>query len=281
MSAKLGVHHYAPGFLHRGHKIDPSTTWVIDPKEFSELNLLLCHVTISPSTDGQLPFQRWSVVRIRYLPHIVGSGCKELLTYINQHCCMVSREKGGACVRSGKGDLGGMHPIGSRINKSWKNVQYVTSSSEEAVVPVLSKAVEASSILASATIPAALRVMQDFENESGMQHAPGMEGGQCRVTLSMGLSVNLENSTQYDVNDASQGFCICTEDHPPGSTDDWYFVLPNMKGKFPGTEREYNGIAIKLSDGVLIGWDDGLIKHTSMVASRVGNIYSAFFAAKT
>jgi hypothetical protein len=228
MSAKLGGRHYAPGFLHRGHKIDPSTTWVIDPKEFSELDLL-CYVTIPPSTDGQLPFQRWSVVQIRYLPHVVGSGCEELLTDINRHCRMVSREKGGAGARAGNGDLGGMHPIGSRINKSWKNVQYVTSSSEEAV-PVLSKAVEAASILASATIPAALRVMQDFENDSGMQHAPGMEGDRCRVTLSMDLSVNLANSTHFDVNDASQGFSIWTEDHP-GSTDDWYFVLPNMKGK--------------------------------------------------
>jgi hypothetical protein len=103
---------------------------------------------------------------------------------------MVSREKWGAGARTGKGDLGGMHPIGSRINKAWKNVQYVTSSSEEAV-PVLSKAVEAASILASATIPAALRVMQDFENDSGMQHAPGMEGGQCCVSLSMDLLVSL------------------------------------------------------------------------------------------
>ena len=206
--------------------------------------------------------------------------CEELLTDINRHCRMVSREKGGAGARAGNGDLGGMHPIGSRIDKSWKNVQYVTSSSEEAV-PVLSKAVEAASILASATIPAALRVMQDFENDSGMQHAPGMEGDQCRVTLSMDLSVNLANSTHFDVNDASQGFSIWTEDHP-GSTDDWYFVLPNMKGKFPGTEREYNGIAIKLSDGVLIGWDGRLIRHgTSMAGSRVGNIYGTFFAPKT
>ena len=55
-----------------------------------------------------------------------------------------------------------------------------------------------------------------------------------------------------------------------------------MEGKFPGTEREYNGIAIKLSDGVLIGWDGGLIRHgTSMVAIRVGDIYSTFFAAET
>ena len=97
----------------------------------------------------------------------------------------------------------------------------------------------------------------------------------------MDLSVILANSTHFDVNDASQGFSIWTEDHP-GSTDDWYFVLPNMKGKFPGTEREYNGIAIKLSDGVLIGWDGRLIRHgTSVVGSRVGNIYGTFFAAKT
>jgi hypothetical protein len=55
-----------------------------------------------------------------------------------------------------------------------------------------------------------------------------------------------------------------------------------MKGKFPGAEREYNGIAIKLSDGVLIGWEGRLIRHgTSMVGSRVGIIYGIFFAAKT
>ena len=83
------------------------------------------------------------------------------------------------------------------------------------------------------------------------------------------------------VNDASQGFTIWTEDHP-GTTGGWYFVLPNMKGKVPGTDREYNGIAIKLLDGVLIGWDGCLIRHgTSIVGSRVGNTYGTFFAAKT
>jgi hypothetical protein len=279
MSARLGGRHYAPGFLHMGQKIDPSTTWVIDPKEFSELDLE-CHVTIPPSTDGQLPFERLSVVQIRYLPHIVGSGCEELLTDINKHCRMVSRERGSSGARAGNGDLGGMHPIGRRIDKSWNSVQYVTSSSEEAI-PVLSKAVDAASILASVAIPAALRVMQDFENDSGMQHARGMEGGRCRITLSMDLSINLANSSHFDVNDASQGFTIWTEDYP-GSTEEWYFVLPNMKGKFPGTDREYAGIAIKLSDGVLIGWDGRLIRHgTSMVGERVGNIYGNFFAAKT
>jgi hypothetical protein len=67
-----------------GQYIDPHTTWVIDPKEFSELDLE-CFVTIPSSADGQLPFQRVSVVQIRYyLPHIVGSGCEELLTDIRE-----------------------------------------------------------------------------------------------------------------------------------------------------------------------------------------------------
>ena len=98
---------------------------------------------------------------------------------------------------------------------------------------------------------------------------------------SMDLSINLANSTHYDSNDASQGLTVWTEEYP-GTTEVWYFILPNTRGKFPGTDREYNGIAIKLSHGVLIGWDDRVIRHgTSMVGSRVGNIYGTFFAAKT
>jgi hypothetical protein len=125
-------------------------------------------------------------------------------------------------------------------------------------------------------------VIQDFKNDSGITHAKGMGGGGiCRVTHSMDLSVNLANSTHYDVNDASQGLSIWTVDHH--GTKHWYFVLPNMRSKFPGTDREYNGIAIKLSaHGVLIGWDGRLIRHgTSVTASQVGNVYGTFCAAKT
>ena len=190
------------------------------------------------------------------------------------------KTESGTGARAGNGDLGAMHPIGSRITKCWNKVPYVTSSTVDAA-PVLLKAVQAAAKLALVTIPAALRVMQDFENDSEMKHVRGMDGGMCRVTHSMDLSINLANSSHYDVNDASQGFTIWTEDHP-GTTDDWYFVLPNMKGKFPGSDQDYNGIAIKLSDGVLIGWDGRLIRHgTSMAGSRVGNIYGTFFAPKT
>ena len=277
-SAKRGGRHYAPGFLHK--KIDPLTTFVIDPIEYGELDLQV-DVTLPSNNAGGVDSNRSSIVQIRYLPSVVGSGCEELLTDINRHCDMVRKQKGNVSARAGNGDLGAMHPIGCHITKCWNDVQYVTLSSKEAV-PVLLRAVQAAAKLAAVTIPAVLRVMQDFENESRMQHVGGMDGGICRVTLSMDLSINLANSSHYDVNDASQGFTIWTEDHP-GTTGGWYFVLPpNMKGKFPGTDREYNGIAIKLSDGVIIGWDGRLIRHgTSMVNSRVGNIYGTFFAAKT
>jgi hypothetical protein len=252
---------------------------VIDPVEYGELDLQV-NVTIPSNDEGGVDSHRCSIIQIRYLPSVVGRGCEELLTDITSHCDMVRRQRGNVGARAGNGDLGVMHPIGCHITKCWNNVQYVTSSSKEAV-PVLLKAGQAAAKLAAVTIPAILRVMQDFENDSGMQHVGGMDGGICRVTLSMDLSINLANSTHFDVNDASQGFTIWTEDHP-GTTSGWYFVLPNMKGKFPATDREYNGIAIKLSDGVLIGWDGRLIRHgTSMAGSRVGNIYGTFFAAKT
>ena len=246
------------GFLHKGEAIDRSTTFVIDPHEHGEFDLDV-DVTIPPSNPGEAPFRRRSVIQIRYLPTIVGNGCEELLDDINRHCDLVRRQRGNTGARAGNGDLGVMHPIGSHITKCWKNVPYVTSASEGAV-PILSKAVRAVAKLASVCIPAALRVIQDFENDSGLEHVLGMDGGICRVAHSMDVSINLANSSHYDSNDASQGLTIWTEEYP-GTTKDWYFVLPNMRGKFPGTDREYNGIAIKLSHGVLIGWDGRLMRH--------------------
>jgi hypothetical protein len=167
-SARLGGRHYAPGFLFQGCTIDPNTTYVIDPRELGEIDLLV-YVTVPLNKPGGLPFQRKSVIQIRHLPTVVGEGCEDLLNDINTHCDMVRTERGCSGARAGNGDMGGMHPIGRRIDKTWRKVLYKTSSSAKAI-PKLSAAVRAAAILASITIPAALRVMQDFENDSGMQH---------------------------------------------------------------------------------------------------------------
>ncbi|KAI2514182.1 hypothetical protein MHU86_75 [Fragilaria crotonensis] len=181
--------------------------------------------------------------------------------------------------------MGQMHPIGTRINTSGNKVP-CRASSDASSIRLLSKAVVASSKLASVTIPGVLRVAQDLENDASMMALKGMEddGILCYVTHSMDLIVNLFTSSHYDVNNvngASQGFSIWTEERS-GTTKSWYFVLPNMNGTFPDSEREYYGIAIKLTHGVLISWDGRLIRHCTSVMSRHGgNVFGTFFAAKT
>jgi hypothetical protein len=173
--ARRGGCHYAPGFLHKGEAIDPSTTFVIDPREYGELDLEV-DVAIPSNTAGDVGFHRCSVVQIRYLLSVVGSGCDNLLEDINMHCEMVRWQKGNAGEMTSNGDLGAMHPIGSRISKCWNHVQYVASVVGGAV-PVLFRAVQAVYKLASVCIPATLRVIHDFENDSGMHHVNGMDGG--------------------------------------------------------------------------------------------------------
>ena len=275
-SARRGCRHYARGFLHKN--IDPKTTYVIDPTKGAEMDL---HVDVLIRHGNEkAALHRQSVVQIRYLPVVVGKGCESLLQDINNHCNLV-KQNSSSGARAGKGDLGKMHPIGSRIDTSGNKVRYRTSS-DASSVRLLSKAVVAASKLASVTIPGVLRVAQDLENDASMTALAGMDGDgdTCCVTHTMDLSVNLSNSSHYDVNDACQGFTIWTEEKP-GTTGGWYFVLPNMVGTFPDSNREYNGIAIKLTHGVLVSWDGRLIRHGTSVMNRQGNVFGTFFAAKT
>ena len=74
--------------------------------------------------------------------------------------------------------------------------------------------------MAAATIPDVLRIIQDTEADGDIKPDPGMdgEGDLLRLSYSMDISVDLMNSTRYDVNNASQLFSIWTEDEP-GSTE--------------------------------------------------------------
>jgi hypothetical protein len=84
----------------------------------------------------------------------------------------------------------------------------------------------------------------------------------CKVGLTMDISCNLQNSAHYDVNDASTGYAVWTETRPGNQKQRWYFVLPNVFGKYPNNDT-YEGIAIALEDGVAISWDGRRIKHCS------------------
>ena len=67
--------------------------------------------------------------------------------------------------------------------------------------------VVASARLAAVTIPGVLRIIQDAEEDGNLDPPEGGMNGDgrfCRVSYSMDISVDLENASHYDINDASQ-----------------------------------------------------------------------------
>ncbi|KAI2508620.1 hypothetical protein MHU86_5803 [Fragilaria crotonensis] len=129
-SARRGCRHYARGFLHKN--IDPKTTYVIDPTKCAEIDLLVDVLIRAGHGNNKVALHRKSVVRISYLPVVVGKGCKSLMQDINNHCNAVKKFSSSG-ARAGKGDLGKMHPIGSRIDTSGNKVRYRTSSDASSV----------------------------------------------------------------------------------------------------------------------------------------------------
>lgn len=281
-TARRGCRHYVSGYLHR--HIDPHSVWVIDPSVSGDADVNVAVHIRNPDRGEKVGLVRDSLIQIRFLPHL-GSGALRLLNLIQVHAqSLRSSQKKGAVVRSGCGDLGHMHAIGTRIClDKRRRTQYVTSSAA-CEQPVLARCVRASAQLAALTIPAVLRAMQDVEDDSAILPRNGMAGDRrhARVSHSMDVSVDLSNASHYDVNDASQGFSIWTEDKP-GSTKDWYFVLPNVFGKKEENGRTYNGMAIRLTHGVLISWDGRLIRHCTSMMNRAerSHVYGTFFAAKS
>jgi hypothetical protein len=65
-----------------------------------------------------------------------------------------------------------------------------------------------------------------------------------RVGGSIDMSVDLANALHFDVNDASQGFSVWTEEMP-GLADNWNFVMPNLYGVSVDS-KAFEGAAIKL-----------------------------------
>ena len=293
-SAKRGCRHYVRSMLYK--RIDPKVTWIIDPADGSpEVDL---HITVLIGPHGRMTgkagLHRVSVLKIRYLPQVVGDEqSTTLLKDIHEHCIQVKNGKRGG-ARGGKGDNGHMYPIGNHADGL--EMKRYAASSHESHIPKLRKAVTAAYKLASVTVPAVVRVIQDIEDDAGVPRLAGMDGEKGRVTRvdgksvlhrfcllghTMDLSVNLENASHFDVNDASQGFSVWTEDYPGGNKT-WYFVLPNLRGKFPDSDREYQGVAIKLSHGVLISWDGRVVRHCTSVRDEPnGDVCGTFFAAKT
>ena len=294
-SAKRGCRWYAKNHLHRN--IDPTKTLVIDAKD-GDMDICVFMqierggVTLPDGRDvARVGLARESVVQIRDLKHL-GYGAQELLSDIQKHARSVFTN-GKKSARVGLGDEGSMYPAGSRIMKdNVRRRRYVTSAENAVQQKLLRQAVIASARLAAVTVPGVLRIIQDGEDDGGIPPPKGGmngDGDHCRISHSMDISVDLSNASHYDVNDASQGFSIWTED-VPGSTTDWYFVLPNVYGKRASDDDHgnkkgdmYQGVAIRLTHGVLISWDGRVIRHCTslMKRERDCHVFGTFFAAKS
>ena len=296
-SARRGCRHYVKQRLHR--VIDPETVLVIDAAVEGDADLHISTHIRHPKGRDKVALFRDSIVQVRHLPAL-GEGAMSLLSDIRYHASSVRLTRGSSGVRGNHGDLGSMHPVGTRIerdkvNGPWKSRYKASSGAGEQ--PALAAAVQAAARLASTTCPAVLRAMQDMEDDADLVPGGGMlgdvgdgpagggglgDGGFARVSHTMDVSVDLSNASHYDVNDASQSFSIWTEDFP-NTTLNWYFVLPNVYGKKSPNGRTYNGVAIKLTHGTLISWDGRLIRHcTSVMQRRLGgHVYGTFFGAKS
>ncbi|KAI2510058.1 hypothetical protein MHU86_4352 [Fragilaria crotonensis] len=136
--------------------------------------------------------------------------------------------------------------------------------------PLLRSFVEAFATVGLYCFPDVLSVVQNVEADSSLVPIAPMDGNGkgLRVGYTIDVSVDLGNASHFDVNDASQGFSLWTEEKP-GCGSNWYFLIPNLYGKRKcGTD--YNGIAIKLSHATAISWDGRALRHCTSVSRPDG-----------
>ncbi|KAI2505723.1 hypothetical protein MHU86_8685 [Fragilaria crotonensis] len=269
-SARVGGRHYAPGCLHL--KI-PDTCWTIDPLEHPFVDII---VDIAPSGSGAVG--RKSIIMVRSI--LDGShesrychmGRHDLLAsieVISEHNSRLRREAAVGTARQNTGDVGTMHAIGTRVLLDGMTTVGFAAN-DKVPQPLLRSFVEAFATVGLYCFPDVLSVVQNVEADSSLVPIAPMDGNGkgLRVGYTIDVSVDLGNASHFDVNDASQGFSLWTEEKP-GCGSNWYFLIPNLYGKRKcGTD--YNGIAIKLSHATAISWDGRALRHCTSVSRPDG-----------
>jgi hypothetical protein len=186
-----------------------------------------------------------------------------------------------------------MHAIGMRVLLDGRTtVGYAANT--KVPEPVLKSLVEAFATVGLYCFPDVLSVVQHMEADTSLPPIPPMDGNGVglRVGYTIDMSVDLGNSSHLDLQDASQGFVVFTEEKP-GCASNWYFVLPNLHGRRPDGS-EYNGVAIMLYHGTAISWDGRVVRHCTSVSrpdgpgrptvgaglTSMNHLYGTFTAAK-
>jgi hypothetical protein len=154
------------------------------------------------------------------------------------HNSLIMRHVCAGHAGSDQGDVGAMHPIGTRVMLDGMTlVEYAVGNKDSS--QLLRRFVDALAQSGRVAFPDVLSVIQ-------VRPAADMDGDVKvnRVGGSIDMSVDLANALHFDVNDASQGFSVWTEEMP-GLADNWNFVMPNLYGVSVDS-KAFEGAAIKL-----------------------------------
>mmetsp|Transcript_6343 Transcript_6343/g.14975 ORF Transcript_6343/g.14975 Transcript_6343/m.14975 type:complete len:245 (+) Transcript_6343:527-1261(+) len=107
-------------------------------------------------------------------------------------------------------------------------------------------------------------LLEEIDQQRTSVKVPDAIGGSHGLCSIFFQSRNLEDEAHFDYNDLSRCFVIWTSqdgrDH-----DDWYIVFPNVlyTDCHNGVRVTYEGLAIKLRDGIIVSWDGRLVSHCS------------------
>ncbi|KAI2512275.1 hypothetical protein MHU86_2151 [Fragilaria crotonensis] len=292
-SVRIGGRHYAPGCHH--FRL-PSDCLVIDGADNAVVDIVVDIAPIGNCTS------RKSIIMVRQIlsptldPLCKGEAGRPLmvedLRFITLHNSLLRTRVPVGSARASRGDLGNMHPIGTRILLDGVTTAEYAANSK---VPqrMLRKFVESLAKIGANCFPEVLAVMQDAEGDTGLHPVTPMadKGSEDRVAYSIDMSVDLGNASHFDVGDSSQGFSVWTEE-VPGKAANWFFVMPNLFGNNNGAP--FNGVAVKLYHGTAISWDGRVIRHCTSLTCPDGtgkpygggdhptlnHVYGTFSAAK-
>ena len=171
-------------------------------------------------------------------------------------------------ARNNVGDVGAMHALGTRVqNGGLSTVPYATNDCVHC--RTLRDMVIALHKIGNQCFPDILSVILSTEADSGLRPIVPMDGtiGN-HVGHTIDMSVNLGNSSHYDINDALQSFAVWTEENPSMGSN-WYVVLPNVHGARPDGVP-LSGLAVCLSYGVAISWDGRALRHCTSISMPDG-----------
>ena len=272
-TTKVGCRHYVKGSRHR---FIPDSCLVINGDESSPH----IDVVVDVAPRGSFRSHR-SVVRVRNIlsptmdANFVGVSGEPLLTHelriIALHNTILRKRVPSGGVRNNKGDIGVMHPVGTRVCQDGITTT-VYSATSRVSRQLIRAYVNALSRVGQIVFPDVLAVIQDTEGDTGLEPCAAMAGDTFgnRVGMSIDTSVDLANASHIDSNDASQGYSLFLEE-VPGMADNWYFVMPNIHGDRPDGSGTFDGIAIKIRHGTAISWDGRLIRHCTSVSRPDGH----------